>query len=79
MNQATALIVDDEPDIRELLEITLGRMEIGTQAAQDLQEAKSLLGTHRFDLCLGFRALLPQKHCCCQSIPGTLARLLQQV
>ena len=27
----TALIVDDEPDIRELLEITLGRMKLETE------------------------------------------------
>ena len=47
-----ALIVDDEPDIRELLELTLGRMNIETQAAADLGEARELLTQHRFDLCL---------------------------
>ena len=46
------LIVDDEPDIRELLEITLGRMGLSTNAAHDLAAAKQLLGEHRFDLCL---------------------------
>jgi len=46
------LIVDDEPDIRELLEITLNRMGNTTHAAADLTEAYSLLGKHRFDLCL---------------------------
>ena len=47
-----ALIVDDEPDIRELLEITLNRMKLDTQAAANLQDAKSLLAQQRFDLCL---------------------------
>ncbi len=47
-----ALIVDDEPDIRELLELTLGRMDIETRAAADLAEARELLSQHRFDLCL---------------------------
>ncbi len=30
-----ALIVDDEPDIRELLEITLLRMGLETRSAED--------------------------------------------
>ena len=47
-----ALIVDDEPDIRELLEITLGRMAIETSAAADLASARALLDTGEFDLCL---------------------------
>ena len=47
-----ALIVDDEPDIRELLELTLGRMDIETRSAADLAEARDLLSQHRFDLCL---------------------------
>ncbi len=47
-----ALIVDDEPDIRELLELTLGRMNIETRSATDLAEARELLSQHRFDLCL---------------------------
>ncbi|HFE32640.1 MAG TPA: sigma-54-dependent Fis family transcriptional regulator [Gammaproteobacteria bacterium] len=47
-----ALIVDDEPDIRELLELTLGRMHIETRSAADLAEARELLVQHRFDLCL---------------------------
>ena len=36
----TALIVDDEPDIRELLEITLGRMSLRTVSAGDVAKAK---------------------------------------
>ncbi|NOZ51664.1 MAG: sigma-54-dependent Fis family transcriptional regulator, partial [Gammaproteobacteria bacterium] len=42
----------DEPDICELLALTLGRMEIDTHSAQDLQNAKALLKKHEFDLCL---------------------------
>ena len=47
-----ALIVDDEPDIRELLEITLGRMAIETSVAADLAAARALLDDNEFDLCL---------------------------
>ncbi|TVT83682.1 sigma-54 dependent transcriptional regulator [Pseudomonas sp. H3(2019)] len=46
------LIVDDEPDIRELLEITLGRMKLDTLSARNAGEARSLLAKERFDLCL---------------------------
>ncbi|MEJ2680455.1 MAG: sigma-54 dependent transcriptional regulator, partial [Gammaproteobacteria bacterium] len=47
-----ALIVDDEPDIRALLEITLGRMNISTDSAEDVAHAKQLLNENDFDLCL---------------------------
>jgi two-component system response regulator PilR (NtrC family) len=47
-----ALVIDDEPDIRELLELTLGRMDIATESAGDVGGAKDLLGKHAFDLCL---------------------------
>lgn len=46
------LIVDDEPDIRELLEITLSRMQLETIAACNLSEAKQCLQEHNIDLCL---------------------------
>ena len=46
------LIVDDEPDIRELLEITLGRMKIDTYSARNAGEALALLKREAFDLCL---------------------------
>jgi len=46
------LIVDDEPDIRELLEITLGRMSLATSSAKDLATARHLLSTEDFNLCL---------------------------
>lgn len=52
MSESRALIVDDEPDIRALLEITLGRMNITTESAADLTQAKALLDGHHFDLCL---------------------------
>jgi len=46
------LIVDDEPDIRELLEITLGRMKLDTRGARNVKEAREWLGREAFDLCL---------------------------
>ncbi|HEY8098044.1 MAG TPA: sigma-54 dependent transcriptional regulator [Methylobacter sp.] len=52
MNKPLALIVDDEPDIRELLEITLNRMNIQTCCAENVAGAKALLQKKSFDLCL---------------------------
>lgn len=46
------LIVDDEPDIRELLEITLGRMKLDTRSARNVREAQDWLAREPFDLCL---------------------------
>lgn len=46
------LIVDDEPDIRELLEITLGRMRLDTRSARNVKEAEEWLAREPFDLCL---------------------------
>ena len=51
-DSSLTLIVDDEPDIRELLELTLGRMGIDTKAAPNLTEAKQLLSNYTFDMCL---------------------------
>ncbi|MDB5977187.1 MAG: sigma-54-dependent Fis family transcriptional regulator [Nevskia sp.] len=51
MTKAHALIVDDEADIRELLEITLSRMGLRTHGASTVAEARQLLGEHQFDLC----------------------------
>ena len=48
----TALIVDDEPDIRELLDITLSRMDIETISAENIAQAKEVLEQNKFDLCL---------------------------
>ena len=52
MTSPRALIVDDEPDIRELLEITLSRMQIDTVLVEDVRTAREALSTQRFDLCL---------------------------
>lgn len=52
MSEPTALIVDDEADIRELVEITLGRMGVDTTAVGDLAAAHAALREQRFDLCL---------------------------
>jgi two-component system response regulator PilR (NtrC family) len=48
---STALIVDDEADIRELIEITLLRMGVKTEAAANLAEARALLAERSFDFC----------------------------
>ncbi|MDI9246789.1 sigma-54 dependent transcriptional regulator [Marinobacter sp. CHS3-4] len=52
MTKHTALIVDDEPDIRDLLEITLSRMGISTLTAKDVESAKQLLSESKPQLCL---------------------------
>ena len=52
MGQPRALVIDDEPDICELLSLTLGRMDIDTESTGDVGGAKSLLGSQEFDLCL---------------------------
>jgi two-component system, NtrC family, response regulator PilR len=52
MRKPLALIVDDEPDIRELLEMTLDRMDIQTHSAENIADAKALLQQKPFDLCL---------------------------
>jgi len=46
------LVVDDEPDIRELLELTLAKMGLGVVAVGSLAEARETLRNARFDLCL---------------------------
>ncbi|MDH3614165.1 MAG: sigma-54 dependent transcriptional regulator [Gammaproteobacteria bacterium] len=52
MSEPLALVIDDEPDICELLTLTLGRMDIRTKTAADVAGAKALLGRNQFDLCL---------------------------
>lgn len=52
MTKQRILVVDDEPDIRELLEITLLRMGLETRCAQDYHSATTILRDERFDLCL---------------------------
>jgi two-component system response regulator PilR (NtrC family) len=52
MAKPLALVVDDEPDIRTLLEITLGRMQVGCVSCADLAEARARLAERRYDVCL---------------------------
>ncbi len=52
MSKPTVLLVDDEPDILQLLEITLARMNLSTLRATTLAEARAHLDNHRPDLCL---------------------------
>jgi two-component system response regulator PilR (NtrC family) len=47
-----ALVVDDEPDIRELLGITLERMDIDAVACADIAAAKAQLMRREFQMCL---------------------------
>ncbi|HEX6319596.1 MAG TPA: sigma-54 dependent transcriptional regulator [Burkholderiales bacterium] len=49
---AQVLVVDDEPDIRELLELTLVKMGLGVASVGTLAEAKERLKEARYDLCL---------------------------
>ncbi len=52
MSKPLALVVDDEPDICELLAITLQRMEIDVDTCMDVATAKARLGEREFQLCL---------------------------
>ena len=52
MTSKHVLIVDDEPDICELIEITLGRMGLNSRSALTLADAHRLIDTEKFDLCL---------------------------
>ncbi len=46
------LLVDDEPDILELLEIALLKMGLEVDRASSVREALAKLATRRYDLCL---------------------------
>jgi len=46
------LVVDDEPHIRELLELTLAKMGLGVDAVGSIAEAKEQLKNERYELCL---------------------------
>jgi two-component system response regulator PilR (NtrC family) len=52
MTKLTALIVDDEPDIRDLLEITLNRMGLNTVTAGTLAEGIAGMKKHTPNVCL---------------------------
>lgn len=52
MSKKRILIIDDEPDILELLDITIGRMGIETECAENVKSALQFLKEQSFDLCL---------------------------
>lgn len=52
MSQLHALIIDDEPDILELLEMTLNRMDIKCDTADSVAAATSLIANKNYNLCL---------------------------
>jgi two-component system, NtrC family, response regulator PilR len=52
MAESTALIVDDEPDLCELLAITLRRMNVASESVHDLATARHELARRSYDLCL---------------------------
>jgi two-component system response regulator PilR (NtrC family) len=52
MTKPAVLVVDDEPDLCELLSITLQRMELNPRTAGTVAAAQRLLKTEQFDLCL---------------------------
>jgi two-component system response regulator PilR (NtrC family) len=49
---ARVLVVDDEPDIRELIDLTLSRMGLAATCAGSLAEAREALANESFELCL---------------------------
>ena len=52
MRRPAVLIVDDEPDLLELVSLTLNRMNLETSTAPDIASARQLLKSQHFDLCL---------------------------
>jgi two-component system response regulator PilR (NtrC family) len=52
VQQFNCLVVDDETDIRELVVLTLERMDIRADSASNVEEAKELLASRSYDLCL---------------------------
>ena len=46
------LVVDDEADIRELLDLTLSRMGLAADCAATVAEAREYLSSERYQLCL---------------------------
>jgi two-component system response regulator PilR (NtrC family) len=52
MTRQTALIVDDEPDIRELLVLTLGRLGLIVDTAANVADAKRRLAEGNYAFCL---------------------------
>jgi two-component system response regulator PilR (NtrC family) len=52
MSSPRILVVDDEPDLRELLEITLLKMGLDVDSAATVREARALLGQKTYALVL---------------------------
>ncbi|MGB8327872.1 MAG: sigma-54 dependent transcriptional regulator [Steroidobacteraceae bacterium] len=52
MSRTTVLVVDDEPDLVELVALTLTRMGLDSVGAGDIANAQRLLKSQHFDLCL---------------------------
>src|SRR5690625_5014018 len=52
MSQPHVLVIDDEPDIRELVQLTLERMRVPSTAAANLAQGRNLLDQGGFQLCL---------------------------
>lgn len=52
MSAQTALIIDDEPDIRELVSITVSRLGLECHTAANLDDARSVLKQYNIDVCL---------------------------
>jgi two-component system response regulator PilR (NtrC family) len=52
MSSPRILVVDDEPDLRELLEITLLKMGLDVDSAATVREARTLLGQKAYALVL---------------------------
>ncbi len=51
MSKHYALVIDDERDIRELLTLTLGRMDLVVETAATVAEARQRLAERRYALC----------------------------
>ncbi|HEY0562418.1 MAG TPA: sigma-54 dependent transcriptional regulator, partial [Methylophilus sp.] len=51
-DQYSCLVVDDESDIRELVVLTLERMNIHADSAGNVSDAKHMLKSKAYDLCL---------------------------
>jgi two-component system response regulator PilR (NtrC family) len=52
MSKRSVLVVDDEPDLCELLSITLQRMDLNPSTCGTITAAQRMLKTDQYDLCL---------------------------
>ena len=52
MAQAIALVVDDEEDIRTLMQMTLKRLDVESVCVENVQQAKQALAERTFNVCL---------------------------